>query len=230
MYRIKGLLNKCTNEPHLVLNAARFIIQNTLLMTYVNTIKYFRKYYLGKVTIITPTCKCIKLLYEAINSVKKQSYNNWEHIVVSDGYCKHKEKMISKINDSRIIYKYTFPLHVMGNYQRNYGLKYATGEYVLYLDDDNVIFEDCLLSMLSGFDSPDIGYVTAPIIYGEKLMEPRYPFEFAKIDLLNYMVKRELVEKVWGQNRHACADFYLIQNISKISKGNSVSKVIGHHR
>lgn len=230
MHEIKRKVLSVFKNPYSALNASRFIIQNTLLMAYVNTSKCIKNYDLGKVTIITPSSKNTVLLYEAINSVQRQNYNNWEHIIVSDGYDKNKEEMISKLNDKKILYKYTHTLHVMGNYQRNYALKYATGEYILYLDDDNVIFDECLASMVSGFNSPDVGYVTAPIIYGDKILEPKYPFEFGKIDLLNYMVKRELVEKIWGQNRHTCADLYLIQKISKISKGNHVSKLIGHHR
>lgn len=74
--------------------------------------------------------------------------------------------------------------------------------------------------MVSSFTTNDIGYVIAPIFYGKEknIMSPRYPFKFGEIDLLNYMVRRELVNKIGGQGMHGCADLFLIQEIAKFQK------------
>ncbi len=85
--------------------------------------------------------------------------------------------------------------------QRSQSLEYtATGEFILYLDDDNIIYPGCLATMVGAFTSDDIGYVVCPIRYGRGIMAPPKPFCHQQIDLLNYMVRRRLVEKVWGQN------------------------------
>ena len=208
----------------------RFMIQNYPMMFFVKYLKYNKKYDKGKVTIITPTYKRLEKLREAIESVLVQTYANWEHIIVSDSYDKNVEELIERMNDSRIQYHYTFKLNVMGNYQRNYALKYATGEYVLYLDDDNIIYEHCLRTMTDGFTSDDIGYVICPIKYVNTIKNPQKGFVYREIDLLNYMVRRRLVEKVWGQCVHAIADYILIDEIRAISKGNYIEEYIGDHR
>lgn len=208
----------------------RFMIQNYPMMFYIKRLKLNKTYEKGKVTIITPTYKRLEKLKEAIESVLGQTYTNWEHIVVSDSYDKNVEELIERMNDPRIQYHYTFKLNVMGNYQRNYALKYATGEYVLYLDDDNIIYENCLRTMFGGFTSDEIGYVICPIKYVDTIKNPKEGFVYREIDLLNYMVKRKLVERVWGQCVHASADYILIDKIRTISKGIYLEEYIGDHR
>ena len=208
----------------------RFMIKNYPLMAYIKIININEKCAEGRVTVITPTYKRLEKLAEAIQSVQRQTYTDWEHIVVSDGYDNDVKIFINNIGDKRLSYHYTYRMNVMGNYQRNYALKYATGEYVLYLDDDNIIYENCLSSMVSKFTSDNIGYVIGPILYGNIVKSPKYPFQWRQIDLLNYMIRRKLVEKLWGQNVHVSADYFLIDRVSKISTGNYVDDLIGHHR
>ncbi len=199
-------------------------------MAYVRLKNRNKQYAKGKVTVVTPTYKRLKPLAEAIESVQRQTYSNWEHIVVSDGYDGEARDLIRQTNDSRVHYYYTSHMNIMGNYQRNFALNYATGEFLIYLDDDNILYANALSSMVSGFSSNDIGYVIGPILYGKNIVNPKYPFKWGKIDLLNYMLRRDIVERVWGQSMHACADFYLIEKISGISLGNYVDELIGHHR
>lgn len=208
----------------------RFQVQNSLLLGYLK-LRGQKNHAPGKVTIITPTYRRIEKLKEGIQCVLDQSYENWEQIIVSDGYDKDVAELVEGLRNKKIAYHYTFPLHVMGNYQRNYALKFATGEFVLYLDDDNIIYEDCLKIMTQGFTSEEIGYVVCPIHYGNGIKAPKHPLRHREVDLLNYMVRRSLVVKVWGQPVHGSADFFLIDKISRLSKGNYLNDaIVGHHR
>jgi glycosyltransferase involved in cell wall biosynthesis len=208
---------------------SRFMVQNTALMTY---IKYFQRktYEPGRVTVITATYNRPDKLREAIESVRAQTYQNWEQIIVSDGPDPRVDALVREIGDPRVRSFSTSRLPVMGNYQRNYALKHATGEFVLYLDDDNIIYPHCLQTMVAGFDSEQIGFVVSPIHYGDTIKDPQPGFAYREIDLLNYMVRRRLVEKVGGQRVHAIADYLLIRDIAAISKGNFLKELIGHHR
>jgi glycosyltransferase involved in cell wall biosynthesis len=213
-----------------ILTSARFEIQNWILMKRVLHRARNTGMIPGRVTILTPTYKRADRVVEAIRSAQAQTYENWEQMVVSDGYCQDTKDAVLGIGDERVRYDYTWPLHVSGNYQRNIGLLHASGEYVLYLDDDNILYPDALKELVAGFQSQDIGYVLAPIRYGEEILDPPYPFEYEKMDALNYMVRRDLVHQIRGQNRHYCADLHLIRKISEVSKGNRINTVIGHHR
>ena len=224
------VISSAARKPKSALRYARFTLQNFFLMVFVKIKNYNYVGEKGRVTIITPTFNRVDRLKEAIDSVLNQTYSNWEHIIVSDGYDTRVKELIRGYNDTRIRYCSTFKLHISGNYQRNFALKFAKGEFVLYLDDDNLIFQNCLKVMVNGFCSEEIGYVVCPILYRGNIMKPQFPFKWGQIDLLNYMIRRKLIETVWGQGLHFAADFFLISEVTKISKGNYLDECIGHHR
>src|SRR5688572_3726442 len=145
----------------------RFIFQNYPLIAY---LRYLRPNPTapGKVTIITATYNRPKALREAIGYVQAQTYQNWEQIIVSDGRDDRVPELVAEVGDPRIRCTHTRRFPTIGNYQKNYGLRYATGEFVLYFDDDNIIYPHCLETMVRGFSSDDIGYVICPIRFGDR--------------------------------------------------------------
>jgi cellulose synthase/poly-beta-1,6-N-acetylglucosamine synthase-like glycosyltransferase len=150
---------------------------------------------------------------------------------VSDGADARVDALVAGYGDPRIRAYRTRRVGWWGNHQRNSALKFATGELVLFLDDDNVLYPNCLETMVRAFSSPEIGYVVCPVRFGESgILAPRPSFGAAEIDLLNYMVRRPLVERVWGQGARHAADFVLIDRIRRLSQGRFVDVIIGHHR
>jgi glycosyltransferase involved in cell wall biosynthesis len=210
------------------LNVVRFGIQNTLLMWGLH--RRAAPAVPGRVSIITATYNRPALLAEAIDSVKSQTYGNWEQIVVSDGPDPRVDALVAQSGDERVRALHTSRFPVMGNYQRNVGLTHATGEYVLYVDDDNIIYPQCLEAMVGGFSDPSVGFVVCPIRYGTGIMHPLPDFRHNGIDLLNFMVRRDLVIRARGQNSRYSADFHLISKIARISNGLFLDTLIGHHR
>lgn len=96
-----------------------------------------------KVSIIIPTYGRACLLPTAIDSVLQQTYSNLEVIVVddngkgSDMQIKTSETMSHYMKDDRIRY---MPLdsNKGGSYARNYGASSSEGEYICFLDDDDL--------------------------------------------------------------------------------------------
>jgi glycosyltransferase involved in cell wall biosynthesis len=185
----------------------------------------------GRVSIITPTYRRLDGLREAIESVRAQEHADWEQLVVADGHDDRVRDLVGAIGDPRVSYHHTRPFHVVGNYQRNYALRFATGEFILYLDDDNVIYPHCLATMVGGF-APETGYVVCGIHYGpeRKVLQPEPGFRVQQIDTLNFMVRRELVERVGGYGANYSADFGLISRVASMARGNFLGGVVGHHR
>ena len=129
------------------------------------------------VTVITPTCNRLESLKEAVASVYDQTYHNWEHFIVSDGYDKKVKQFVKTLRDERVKYLFTLRTKYNGNLQRNLALKYASGEYVLFLDDDNIIYRNYIEKMINGFVDEGIGYVICRIRYdGKGILDPRPPF------------------------------------------------------
>lgn len=96
-----------------------------------------------KISVIIPVYNTEKYIDKCINSVLQQDLET-EIIVVNDGSTDNSKKIIEKYKD-KIIYleKENGGL----SDARNYGLKYATGEYVAFLDSDDFIEKDLFLRL-----------------------------------------------------------------------------------
>ncbi len=89
------------------------------------------------VSVIIPTYNRSRFLKEAIQSVLNQSYNNFEIIVIDDGSDDDTEELVKQFNDSRI--KYLKREHTGSPaFIRNQGIKIAKGEYIAFLDSDDL--------------------------------------------------------------------------------------------
>ncbi len=98
------------------------------------------------VSVVIPTYKRSSMLIRTIESVLNQSYDNIEIIVVDDNnddnYRKDTEnKLIKYISNPKIKY-IKHERNLGGCEARNTGLKEAKGEYICFLDDDDIIYKD----------------------------------------------------------------------------------------
>lgn len=105
-----------------------------------------------KVSIIVPVYNVEKFIEETINSVRSQTYTDWELLLVLDGCTDNTEAVIQayceKVQDERI--RLIRQPHNMGAAQaRNRGVKEATGRYIAYLDSDDLWRKDKLAMQLS---------------------------------------------------------------------------------
>ena len=96
-----------------------------------------------KFSVIITTKNRRKLLENAIQSVLSQTVNDVECIVVDDASEDGTQEFYE--NDSRIVYVRIDAVDSRGgNYARNQGIAHATGEFVSFLDDDDVWTPDKL--------------------------------------------------------------------------------------
>lgn len=102
-----------------------------------------------KVTIIISTFSRAKYIKRAINSILNQSYNRYEIIVVDDNNPKSLERknmedIMSQYKDNRYIKYLKHEKNKNGAAARNTGIKNATGDYITFLDDDDIFMPDRL--------------------------------------------------------------------------------------
>ena len=92
-----------------------------------------------QVSVIIPCYNHGKYLNDALNSVINQSYPSWECIVVNDGSSDNTEELSLQWTkkDSRI--KYFFKPNGGLSSARNFGLSKAGGEFIQFLDADDII-------------------------------------------------------------------------------------------
>lgn len=89
------------------------------------------------VSIIMPTYNSEMYIKKSINSVLRQTYKNWELIIVDDCSTDTTKKIIRSINDERIkLFELT--KNQGAAVARNTGLKKARGEFIAFLDSDDL--------------------------------------------------------------------------------------------
>ena len=111
-----------------------------------------------KISVIIPVFNIESFVTRCLDSIIKQTYNNWEAIIVDDGSTDESGKICDyyALKDSRIK---VFHLKNSGNaYARNFALDKSTGEYLFYLDGDDYIEVDTFEKMISLANGKDIVY------------------------------------------------------------------------
>lgn len=87
------------------------------------------------VSVIIPFFKNREWLEEAIESVLKQSYKNIEILVINDGSNEDLSKIIEKYKLNIIYIKQK---NKGAAYSRNIGIKLSSGQYIAFLDSDDI--------------------------------------------------------------------------------------------
>lgn len=104
------------------------------------------------ISIIMPVYNSEKYVSEAIESVCNQSYKNWELLIVNDGSTDYTSKIIDDFakKDSRI--KVFHRKNEGVSMARNFALNQICGEYVTFIDSDDMYHADRLKRMLQVFE------------------------------------------------------------------------------
>ena len=89
------------------------------------------------ISVVMPTRDRSHTLGRAIESVVAQTYPNWQLVVVDDGSTDDTASVLSAIDDHRVLVERTAGIGAAA--ARNHGLGVASGDFVAFLDDDNVM-------------------------------------------------------------------------------------------
>ncbi|OXB01264.1 glycosyl transferase [Flavobacterium oncorhynchi] len=97
------------------------------------------------VSILMPTFNAEKFIKAAVESVQKQTYENWEMILVDDASTDKTVKIIADFiqKESRIKH-YQLQTNSGNGFARNIALEKASGKYIAFLDADDLWFPEKL--------------------------------------------------------------------------------------
>lgn len=127
-----------------------------------------------KFSIIMPVYNCENFIEECINSIITQKYTNWELLIVDDGssdnslyLCKNFAEQSDKI---RVFHKENGGV----SSARNYALNKISGDYLLFVDSDDMLTSDCLNNLYSTIINlrPDVCFHKYGIIRGSNIEYP----------------------------------------------------------
>ena len=89
------------------------------------------------VSIIVPAFNCERVIFETIDSIWKQTYKNWELIIVDDKSTDDTKRLLKKIKSKRI--RVIFARKNGGAAKaRNRGIMAANGRFICFLDADDL--------------------------------------------------------------------------------------------
>ncbi|MFI0430077.1 glycosyltransferase [Mariniflexile sp. HMF6888] len=107
----------------------------------------------GMVSVIVPIYNAAKYIEQTIQSVIKQSYDNWELILVEDGSGDNSIDIINKYRDDKKIILLQHPegVNLGVSKSRELGIKVAKGDYIAFLDADDIFYPNKLSDQLNIF-------------------------------------------------------------------------------
>lgn len=105
---------------------------------------------MNKVSIIIPNYNGAKYIGDTIESILNQSYNNWEAIVIDDGSSDESERIVKSYQSSNIRFINRPDCTKKGaNSCRNIGIENASGDFIIFLDSDDILAPQCLKNRVS---------------------------------------------------------------------------------
>lgn len=106
------------------------------------------------VSIIMPTFNASKYIGESIDSVRAQTYTNWELLIVDDGSADNTEEIVKEYVkiDNRVVY-YKLENNYGSAFARSKAISLAMGRFIAFLDSDDIWFEDKLEKQISFMES-----------------------------------------------------------------------------
>ncbi len=121
-----------------------------------------------KFSIIICTYNMADCIKNAINSILEQDFNNYEIIIVNDCSNDNTTKLIKQIGNPKIKL-INNKVNIGLGASRNIGVEKAKGEYILYLDADDTLYENTTLTKINEIvdeEKPDVSYFGVKYIGG----------------------------------------------------------------
>ncbi len=111
-----------------------------------------------KVSVIIPAYNAMNYLPKTVESALRQTFTDFEVIIVNDGSSDDIEKWVDTITDNRV--KLIYQKNQGAATARNTGIAHAKGEYIAFLDSDDLWQPNKLKKQVDCLDNnQDLGLV-----------------------------------------------------------------------
>ncbi|MFB2938274.1 glycosyltransferase family 2 protein [Aerosakkonemataceae cyanobacterium BLCC-F154] len=128
------------------------------------------------ISVIIPAYNAEKTILETIQSLQKQTFSDFEIIVINDGSIDGTLELLHSINEPRLkVFSYPnggLPV------ARNRGINHATGEYITFIDADDLWTPDKLADQLAALqEHPEAGVAYSWTAFIDENSEFLYAWE-----------------------------------------------------
>lgn len=142
------------------------------------------------ISIIMPAYNAEQYIEETIEGIIKQSFENWELIVVDDGSTDRSAQIIDKYAKQDLRIRAVHQKNEGVSCARNAGLDLAKGKYIVFVDADDVIPKTSLETRLKLADNADI------VVAGYELFNENGVFDHMPLCSKSIWNNREAVQNI----------------------------------
>lgn len=166
-----------------------------------------------KLSIIIPCFNGDKYIGEAIESVVNQPHNCVEIIIVDDGSTDQTKHVISKYFCHENI-RYIYQKNKGASAARNRGINESKGEYIAFLDADDVFLDNNISKKITLFEkNPEVSFIFSDFFMEDKVGKPYQHYKM-HIDIVNML--SDSVEKVSGNQYIFNEKFFKLSFVKSI--------------
>ncbi|MBU1627554.1 glycosyltransferase [bacterium] len=162
-----------------------------------------------KVSIVIPTYNYGLFIAEAIESVLNQTFQGFEIIVVDDGSTDNTKDIVRSFIDNRIQYFYQENKGAPAARNRGFGL--SKGEFILFLDSDNILMPNALEHWLKCFkENNSCGVVYSDLYYidgrGKTIERLSDKIEMDVLDISETLCRYNIIDTSAALIRRRCLE------------------------
>ena len=116
------------------------------------------------ISVVIPAYNAEQFLDETLESVLSQTYENWECIIVNVGSTDNTEEIAKKWCEKDTRFRYFYKENSGTSDTRNLGIKKARGEYIAFLDADDLYMPNFLEVCLENLVEKDVDLVAPKML------------------------------------------------------------------
>ena len=107
---------------------------------------------MSKISVIIPIYNAERYLLRTVGCLKKQSFTDFEVLLIDDGSSDNSAAILQKAASEDSRFKYVYQENQGVSSARNHGLELCKGEYVTFLDADDIFPENYLEALLCALE------------------------------------------------------------------------------
>ncbi|PJE61286.1 glycosyl transferase [Candidatus Roizmanbacteria bacterium CG10_big_fil_rev_8_21_14_0_10_39_12] len=181
-----------------------------------------------KVSVVIPTKNSRKTIRRCLRSVRDQTYPNIEIIVVDNYSTDNTIKIAQKFTD------FVFSASPERSAQRNYGVRKATGQFVMIVDSDMYLSRSVIQECVEALKNDIIGIYIPEKILGNSFWTEVRNFErgfynSTCVDAVRFLRKKDF-EKIGGfdEQLRVAEDWDFDRRIRKLGKTTEIFAHVFH--
>ena len=202
------------------------------------------------VSVLIPNYNCEKYISEAIESILKQTYKNFEFIIIDDSSTDNSWEIIKKYSkkDKRIkCFRNEKNLQIVKTRNKLFEKVSKNSKYLAIMDSDDISHKDRLkkqVHFLEKKENKNVGVVGTNLIFinenSKEIGKREYKKEITKKDILtkspvaqpSAMIRKEVIEKigVYSNKFQVAEDYDLWNKIFKFYEIKNIQKDLLNYR